>query len=146
LTACTLRPALEGDKAFIFEAYKATLQPYVEWAWGWNEAFQRNGFWQHHPLDKFQVITMDGKTAGGLYTEEQVCIRFIRLIFLQSEFQNLGIGSKLLRQEAVHAAETGKQLQLKVIKINPAKKLYERLGFEVFAEDEHTYHMRLLKS
>ena len=146
MTACTLRPALEGDKAFIFESYKATLQPYVEWAWGWDEAFQRNGFWQYHPLEKFQVITTVGKTAGGLYTEEQTGIHFIRLIFLLPDFQNLGIGSELLRQEALRAAETGKQLHLKVIKINPAKKLYERLGFEVFAEDEHTFHMRLSNS
>ncbi|MEO6292842.1 MAG: GNAT family N-acetyltransferase [Burkholderiaceae bacterium] len=88
-------------------------------------------------------MTIGNKIAGGLYTEEQADVHFIRLIFLLPEFQNLGIGSKLLLQEALRAAEMGKQLHLKVIKINPAKKLYDRLGFEVFAEDEHTYHMRL---
>ena len=32
-------------------------------------------------------------------------------------------------------------IQLKVLKDNPAKNLYTRLGFITVGEDEHEYHM-----
>jgi ribosomal protein S18 acetylase RimI-like enzyme len=32
--------------------------------------------------------------------------------------------------------------QLQVIKGNPAKRLYDRLGFEVVGEDDQHFHMR----
>jgi GNAT superfamily N-acetyltransferase len=139
-----MRPVCEEDQEFIFDSYKATLKPYVEWAWGWNEEFQRNGFGKHHPREQFRVITVDGNRAGGIHTEEQETLNFVRLIFLLPEFQNRGLGSELLRYEAERANQAGKQLHLKVIKINSAKKLYERLGFQVIGEDDVTYHMHLV--
>ena len=121
-----LRPARDDDREFIFEAYKATLQSYVDWAWGWDEDFQRNGFWKHHPFNEFRVVTIGEKIVGGIHTEEQETLNFVRLIFLLPEFQGLGVGSKLLLDEGIRASESNKQLHLKVIKINPAKRLYDR--------------------
>lgn len=130
------------DQEFVFATYKATLRPYVEWAWGWDEAFQRAGFWKHHPLDQMQLIAVDGERAGVLHVEEQDSLHFIRTIFLVPEFQGRGVGARLLRGEIERARRQGKALQLKVIKINPAKRLYERLGFVVIDEDDTTHLMR----
>jgi ribosomal protein S18 acetylase RimI-like enzyme len=33
-------------------------------------------------------------------------------------------------------------VMLKVLKGNPAKRLYDRLGFEIIGEDEKEFHMR----
>lgn len=139
-----LRPAREDDREFIFDTYKATLQQHVEWAWGWNEEFQRNGFWRHHPFHEFQVVSIDNKNAGGIHIEIQESLHFVRLIFLLPEFYGLGVGSALLLREAARARESGKYLDLKVVKSNPAKSLYDRLGFAVVAQDDATYHMRLV--
>lgn len=140
-----LRPARESDREFIFEIYKTTLQKHVEWAWGWNERDQRDGFWTHHPLSEFQVVSSGAATAGGVHVEVGESSNFIRMIFLLPEFQGQGLGSALLRQEADRARDSGKCLDLKVIKSNhPAKSLYERLGFVVVGEDGVTYHMRLV--
>lgn len=137
-----LRQVLIEDQDFIFDTYKANLQPYVEWAWGWNEAFQRNGFWTHHPIEQFQVVMVDKQIAGGLHVQEQDALNFVRMVFLLPEFQNRGIGAQLLRRQYARAKEADKHLHLKVVKINPAKRLYERLGFTVIEEDKATYHMR----
>jgi GNAT superfamily N-acetyltransferase len=138
-----LRATVQEDRDLIFASYKATLQSYVEWAWGWNEEFQTTGFWKHHPLEQFRVVMVGKKFAGAIHVEEQDALHFVRMIFLLPEFQGRGIGSQLLEEEADRVRKSGKQLHLKVIKINPAKKLYERLGFSVIEEDQVTCHMRL---
>lgn len=137
-----LRPATDEDREFIFSSYRATLRPYVEWAWGWNEEFQSAGFWKHHPLEAFRVVMVASERAGAIHVEEQASLNFVRMIFLLPKFQGCGIGSALLRGEAERARGQGRPLHLKVIKVNPAKRLYERLGFDVMEEDEATYHMR----
>jgi hypothetical protein len=41
------------------------------------------------------------------------------------------------------AKEVNKALHLKVVKINPAKSLYDRLGFKLLEENDVTYHLHL---
>ena len=45
----------------------------------------------------------------------------------------------VLIEEATHAQ---KAITLGVVKINPARRLYERLGFRVTHEDQHKVYMR----
>ena len=40
------------------------------------------------------------------------------------------------------AAKAGQALTLGVVKINPARRLYERLGFRTTHEDERKFYMR----
>lgn len=131
------------DREFIFATYKATLRPYVEWAWGWDEAFQLVGFWKHHPLEQLRLVWVEGERAGVLHVEEQADLHFVRMIFMLPAFQGRGVGAQLLLSELARARRRGKPLHLKVIKINPAKKLYERLGFTMIGEDEATCSMSL---
>ena len=138
-----LRPAGEDDTGFVFATYEATLRPYVEWAWGWDDAFQQTGFWKHHPLEQLRLVFVEGERVGVMHVEERADVHFIRMIFLSPAFQGRGVGSRLLLAEAARARAEGKPLLLKVIKINPAKRLYERLGFAVIDEDESTCLMRL---
>jgi GNAT superfamily N-acetyltransferase len=138
-----LRMATSKDQDFLYECYKVTLKTYVEWAWGWDETFQRDSFLKHFPITQFQVVLVDGSDAGGLYVEEQESLRFIRLIYLLPEFQAKGIGRDLIVQEIAKAKEVKKALHLKVVKINPAKSLYDRLGFKLLEENDVTYHMHL---
>jgi GNAT superfamily N-acetyltransferase len=137
-----LRRASEPDRNFIFEAFKISMREYVEWAWGWNEEFQRSGFWANLAVQNFQLICDGGQNAGALYVEESTQNHWVRTIFLIPEFQGRGVGSAVLAQEVVRAKAAHKPLVLKVIKINPAKRLYDRMGFKVVQEDDATFHMQ----
>jgi GNAT superfamily N-acetyltransferase len=137
----SLRRATEQDKDFIFQAFKLSMRTYVEWAWGWDEAFQRNGLCKI-PLEHLRVICVEDQMAGAIYVEETDQHHWVRTVFLLPTFQRKGIGSSLLASEVSRAKEAGKSLVLRVIKINPAKRLYERLGFHVVKEDDTTYSMR----
>jgi ribosomal protein S18 acetylase RimI-like enzyme len=41
------------------------------------------------------------------------------------------------------ARHQGRALTLSVVKINPARRFYEALGFRITHDDEYKYHMRL---
>jgi len=41
------------------------------------------------------------------------------------------------------ARDAGASLKLDVLKANPARRLYERLGFTVIADTAHLFEMRL---
>lgn len=135
-----LRPATSSDKARIFESYRITVGPYIAKAWGWDESFQQENFWKYHPLPQFQVIQIANHFGGALHVEDGESDLFVRMIFLLPEFQGLAIGSRLLTDLHGAAQAKGKGLSSKVIRCNPAKRLYDRLGFVVC--DDSSYDMR----
>lgn len=138
-----LHPATDGDAPFLFDAYEATLRGHVEATWGWDEAFQRQGFKTHHPLHEWRVIHVAGSRAGGLHVQDTTASRFVRMLFLLPGFQGQGLGERLLAQESQQARRDGKPLELKVLKVNlRARALYERLGFALVAEDAAALHLR----
>ena len=67
----------------------------------------------------------------------------IHTLCVAPEYQCQGIGTHIT-QTLVHAAcERGRGVVLAVLKVNErARRLYERLGFEVVSETSYHYHMR----
>jgi GNAT superfamily N-acetyltransferase len=57
-------------------------------------------------------------------------------IYLKADQQRRGIGTKLLKRLIQEADRSHVPLRLSTAKINPARRLYERLGFSVEREDE----------
>ena len=57
------------------------------------------------------------------------------------EHRGGGIGTSLLEELAAEADAAGKSLTIHVERMNPALRLYERLGFSV-AEDKGVYPPR----
>jgi ribosomal protein S18 acetylase RimI-like enzyme len=48
----------------------------------------------------------------------------------------------LLQELLADAARAQVAVELSVLKANPARLLYERLGFKLIGEDEYEYRMR----
>jgi ribosomal protein S18 acetylase RimI-like enzyme len=65
-------------------------------------------------------------------------------IQLSKKCQGLGTGRALIETIIADAAVAGASVKLSVLKVNPARKLYERLGFCVTGEDADEYFMRRL--
>lgn len=63
------------------------------------------------------------------------------MLYLLPDFQGLGIGSSLVSSLQCEAAERRVPLRLKVLKVNPAKRFYERMGFSVKEETEYFFCM-----
>ena len=139
-----LRPCLISDKEFAYQTKKTAMKPSVEKIWGeWNDEFQRRRFDKNFNQDNTQIVQYSGIDIGILIVEDETNSIQVDNIQILPEYQNRGIGSFLLIQIIKKAKKTRKTVTLQVLKTNPdAKKLYERLGFEVIGETEYHYQLR----
>jgi ribosomal protein S18 acetylase RimI-like enzyme len=77
----------------------------------------------------FEVIEIDGEPAGRLYLDRSSAELHVLDIALLPRFRNRGVGSRLLGDLAAEADAAAVPLTIYVEKLNPARRLYERLGF-----------------
>jgi ribosomal protein S18 acetylase RimI-like enzyme len=126
-----VRPARPSDRDFFHELRKAALGPYVEEIWGWNEADQRarsDLVFERYPVE---IVEEKGLAIGCLSVVHEDDQDLLELVALLPESQSQGIGSALIAAVQEEAAERGVPLRLSVLANNPARALYERLGFRV---------------
>jgi GNAT superfamily N-acetyltransferase len=136
-----LRPATQQDGPFLYHLVKTTMQEYVAQTWGWDEEWQQTYFWAHFdPADR-QIIVRDGQDIGVFTVEEHADELFIGQIYILPEHQGQGIGTDLIRSALRRGAELGLPVRLRVLRVNPARRLYERLGFVVTEETDTRYSM-----
>ena len=84
------------------------------------------------------VVVIDGGPAGRLYVHRGPSEIRIVDIALLPEHRGGGVGTSLLRDLIAEADEAGKSVTIHVERLNPALRLYERLGFSL-AEDKGVY-------
>jgi ribosomal protein S18 acetylase RimI-like enzyme len=67
-----------------------------------------------------------------------------RLVQIQllPEWQGRGIGGRLVGALLEEARRAGVPVVLNVLKVNPARRLYERLGFRVVGERDRSFEMQ----
>ena len=85
---------------------------------------------------------VDGNSAGVYATGYIDNDFFIEEINILKEYQNYKIGSRTLLKQMEDNAEIVNITKLIVLKNNPAKNLYERLGFKIYKEIEIHYYMK----
>lgn len=136
---CTL-----DDFDFLFELKKRNFKWYVDKIWGWNDEYQKQRLKQdlEEHLAHKRIILVDSKEIGVYVvhiTEDGEL--FINEISILKEYQNKGIGRKILEEQLKENKQKGIRTILQVFKDNSAKSLYEKLGFKVYGETETHYQM-----
>jgi ribosomal protein S18 acetylase RimI-like enzyme len=130
------RPAGPEDFEFLLALTRDALRPYVEPIWGWDEDEQRAI--QRRWLDRggVEILELDGAPVGCIKVTDAADHVFLDRIALLSEAQNRGHGTRLVREVMDAAAARGLPVRLSVLVTNPARRLYERLGFRVTEIDD----------
>ena len=102
--------------------------------------FDAQDAWWHENYAEasFDVILVDGEPAGRLYVHRGPSEIRIVDIALMPEHRGGGVGTRLLEDLSAEADAAGKSLTIHVERMNPALRLYERLGFSL-AEDKGVY-------
>src|SRR5207253_3370975 len=67
---------------------------------------------------------------------------FVAQMFVDGPFQRKGIGTEVMKRLIGEANEFNLAARLNVVRINPARRLYERLGFRVTHEDDRKFYMK----
>jgi len=136
----TLRPAVDSD----YEACRRTYFAETDWI---NERLQLDRGSQESMFQKLWdpaqvcIIQADGVDVGWLQTVVSKSEHMLGQIFVQAPFQKKGIGTEVLRRIIEEASRLELPIRLAVVKFNPSRRLYERLGFRVTHEDERKVYM-----
>jgi ribosomal protein S18 acetylase RimI-like enzyme len=136
------RPAEHGDEPLLYACYKKVMHEYVRQTWGWNEEFQRASFVKHLPWQQFQIIMVDSCAVGAAFVLDTPSGIDLEMIIIEPRFQRMGIGSDFVANLLRRAQNDRRRIRLRVLKVNPAKSLYERLGFVVVGEEAGIIQMQ----
>lgn len=136
-----LRSATEDDYDFALHVHRAAMRPSVEPIYGWDDDFQARYFRLHFDPSQRDIIRCDGVDVGILSVEEREESLFLATIAILPQYQRRGIGTTLIRRLQQEAREGGVPVTLRVLRSNPARELYERLGFKLTGETETHYLM-----
>lgn len=138
----SLRPATEDDFELQWELHRTTMRDYIEQTWGWDDEQQLKFQRERFVPEQMQVIQVDGEDAGLLLVQRRDDAIVLASIKIAPEHQSRGVGSQIIEEILAEAEERGLPVELRVLKVNPARGLYERLGFAVVEETETHYRMR----
>jgi ribosomal protein S18 acetylase RimI-like enzyme len=137
-----LRAATQRDAAFIYGLRVAGLREYVAQTWGWDEPVQAARFREHFDPAPYQVVVIDGRDVGAVAVERRAGELFLADIEVLPEWRGRGLGTAIVGAVVAEARRRGLPAALQVLKVNPARRLYERLGFRVVGETPTHYLMR----
>ena len=144
LDAITLRPATSKDAEFIYRLVETTMRGYVEQIWGsFSEERSRKGIGQEIASGTYSIIECEGQDIGALAVERHSSHIQLTQLYLAPSHQNRGIGTSLIRELVREARESTKPLRLRVLSVNPARRLYEREGFRVTSVTPERVFMEL---
>ena len=136
------RPATEADVPFLIELRCQTMTAH-QIASGLTPSDEER---RRRVLARFEcaeVLSCEGWQMGLLKVTRDGPEWVLQQIQIAPEFQGRGIGEALVRGVALEARQAGAALYLSVLKANPARRLYERIGFTQLGEGEHEFEMVL---
>ena len=138
----TLRCVRAADYEFLYRLKVVCLKEYVEAIWGWDEARQRSHFAANFDPAASHIVVALGRDVGQLSVEERPDELYLSGIYLLPAYQGQGLGSQMLRDVLASARQTRRPVRLQVLVGNPARRLYERLGFEVIDRSDTHFVMK----
>lgn len=140
---CHLRSASESDRPFLYDLHRTTMREVIEETWGWDEVWQRADFDKRFAECIVSIIEANGRAAGALWLQSTPDSLHIAELQVLPGLQGQGIGAATVRKVIEQAVTSGLPVTLLVVPANPrAKRLYERLGFEVIDIGNPFIHMR----
>jgi GNAT superfamily N-acetyltransferase len=137
-----LRPAAPADFEFCRRLYFAE-NAWIFDALGLDRAAHEVRFPEQWKVSEVRIIVLDGADIGWLQTAVQADSFFLGQLYIIRSSQRQGVGTEIIRRVIAEAAQADLPLQLDVAKINPALRLYRRLGFRITGEEEHKFNMTL---
>jgi ribosomal protein S18 acetylase RimI-like enzyme len=139
----SLLPARAEHYDFALSLYLETMEPYASELMVWDLGKQKAGFAALWKPEDVRIIMREDRALGWLQFKETEQEIFLQQIFVSPPHQRQGIGEMVMRRLLGTWRETGKPVRLMVLKNNPARRLYERLGFATIGDDGLKFEMQL---
>jgi ribosomal protein S18 acetylase RimI-like enzyme len=148
--AIRYRPCTSADAPFLRHLYGTTRDDemrMIPWSGEQKSMFldqqfnaQKQHYEKFYPHCEFLVIELDGKCIGRLYIDRGEGDIEIIDIALLPELRGRGIGRMLLEEILAEGKSTERKVTIYVEHFNPARSLYDRLGFR-HVDTNGVYHL-----
>jgi ribosomal protein S18 acetylase RimI-like enzyme len=150
----SLRPIQDEDLVVLNEIYGSTREEELKQVTHWSDQdkqgfIQQQFMAQHEYYQKnyigagFYLIFKNETPIGRLYIHENYQENGVRIIdiALLPNWQKKGIGKSILEDIVAKGNSLKRNVSIHVEAFNPARHLYERLGFEKISETNGVYHL-----
>jgi ribosomal protein S18 acetylase RimI-like enzyme len=135
------RPATQDDLPFLFRLRRATMETHMR-ASGVDTSDDAHRARILHGFEHARILERDGAPIGLLKLHRGEHGWDLLQIQLDPTLHGQGVGRRILEDILAEADAARVAVTLGVLKANPARRLYERLGFVQVGEDAHEYRMR----
>jgi ribosomal protein S18 acetylase RimI-like enzyme len=132
------RSALVRDLEWLESFYESVMRPYyVELRLEWDRTKFRESF----DPKTIKIIQADGVDIGMIKIEEREDCLYLGDLQIDRAYRGRGIGTQLIETAIESAVIANKPIRLRVLKSNPARELYLRLGFKEIEALDNCYMM-----
>jgi len=139
----TVRNAQDTDTEFAYVARERSMRKYVEQTWGeWDEANTKGQIAEDVLHGRLSILEVNHEPVGLMRIDVHATHVDIDQLFLLPKFQRRGIGTGLLQGILARAKDKNLPVRVWVLRVNPARTLYERMGFHVFEETQASLHLQ----
>jgi len=129
----TTRPAQSEDREWLIELRASTMNVHLH-ASGIQVSNTEHEARVDQDFDQIYIVSLNGNRVGMIKTIRTEQLWRLVQIQVQLSHQGLGIGTRLVTELLREADDAGIALELNVLKVNPAQRLYQRLGFVTAAD------------
>jgi GNAT superfamily N-acetyltransferase len=137
----SFRPARPQDFDFCAALYFASMKEAIR-GLNLDVKVHTADFRRRWRAAQVRIITLDGADIGWLQTAILRDALFLAQLFVDAPFRQQGIGTAVMQRLIDEATQAGRAMTLAVVKSNPVRRLYERLGFRITHEDDRKVYMR----
>lgn len=134
------RGVQETDFEWLLTLRRATMDPHLRAA-----AIEPSDAAHREAVDTdfewTRIVRIGGDDIGMTRLVKKDLPWHLRHIQLLPEYQRRGIGQLLLEDILSEATTNSARILLNVLKVNPAHRLYSRLGFRIVEDRERAYGM-----
>jgi ribosomal protein S18 acetylase RimI-like enzyme len=136
------RPATSSDVSKLLELRRKTMNPHLG-ASGVSLSAEEHAQRVLVHYESAEVLVEEDEIIGLVKVVRSGAIWNLLQLQLSPARQGQGIGTQIVEQLVSEARLAQATLKLSVLKTNPARRLYERLGFVVIEEKADSFEMQL---
>lgn len=147
-----LRRAEPGDDAFLLELYATTRAAEIA-LFGWSPEQQRafvvmqfnarrQYYQMQYPSADDRIVEVDVEPVGRLLVSREATEITLVDIAIVPDRRGAGLGAHIIGDLLAEAGAARLPVLLSVTHENPARRLYERLGFRIVDDNGMYYQMR----
>ena len=140
--AVALREARAEDYNFALALYTQTIKPYTVAFMPWIDAVEAARFARLWSPTDTRIITLDGADVGWVEAADTGAEIFLKQFYVLPAQQRRGIATQVMGWLLKEWEAAQRPVVLGVLKNNPARRLYERLGFALIGETDMKFLMR----